>query len=283
MILKKIFYFPLVKILLGILAIVATIAIGEVIREFVLSEISISQNWKNAIVGCIQIGLALSTYIFLFRYYEKRKIKELNISGFWPNAFIGFITGLSIQSLVILILYLSRNYSITQINPVSFLIPGFISAIVAGFIMEIILRGIIFRITEEWLGSFIALLISASLFAIMHGRGENATILSATATTLQAGLLISSVYIFSRNLWLPIFLHFSWDFAEPAIFGGINPGISVNETLFTGRITGPQLLTGGEAGPGNSIQAAIFCLAAAAIFLWLAKRKDNFIKPFWMR
>ena len=80
---------------------------------------------------------------------------------------------------------------------------------------------------------------------------------------------------------MPVFLHFAWDFAEPGIYGGINPGITIEKSLFTSNFTGPELLTGGQFGPGNSIQAAMFCLIAGLIFLWLAKRKNNFIKPDW--
>ncbi|MES1225921.1 MAG: CPBP family intramembrane glutamic endopeptidase, partial [Bacteroidota bacterium] len=183
--------------------------------------------------------------------------------------------------LFILIIYIAAHYSIVSINPVSFLLPGFISALVAGVVMEILLRGILFRITEQYLGTTIATIIISLLFVIMHSRADNATILSVTATTVQAGILLSSVYVFSRSLWFPIFLHFAWDFAEPAIFGGINPGISVGETLFTSNITGPELLTGGQNGPGNSIQAAGFCLFVSILFLLLAKKKGNIIKPFW--
>jgi len=82
---------------------------------------------------------------------------------------------------------------------------------------------------------------------------------------------------------MPIFLHFAWDFAEPGIFGGINPSISIDKSLFTSKISGASILTGGQMGPQNSIQSLLFCLIAAIIFLWLAKQKNHFIKPFWKR
>jgi membrane protease YdiL (CAAX protease family) len=116
---------------------------------------------------------------------------------------------------------------------------------------------------------------------VLHSGTKGATFLSVLSTGIQAGFLLSSAYIFSRSLWLPIFLHFAWDFTEPGIYGAINPGNTIDASLFTSKITGPQLLTGGELGPQNSIQSAIFCLITGLLFLWLAKQKNNFTKPYW--
>jgi uncharacterized protein len=69
----------------------------------------------------------------------------------------------------------------------------------------------------------------------------------------------------------------------PGIYGAINPGITLEKSLFKSKITGSELITGGHFGPGNSIQATIFCLIAELLFLWLAKRKNNFIKPYWKK
>jgi hypothetical protein len=98
---------------------------------------------------------------------------------------------------------------------------------------------------------------------------------------MQAGFMLPAAYVFSRSLWLPIFLHFSWDFAEPGIFGGINPSTSITQSLFTSKITGSSLLTGGQTGPQDSLQSLILCLLTGVLFLLLAKRKNNFIKPNW--
>ena len=98
---------------------------------------------------------------------------------------------------------------------------------------------------------------------------------------MQAGLLLPAAYVYSRNLWLPVFLHFGWDFAEPGIFGGINPSSSVTQGLLTSKIAGSSLLTGGETGPQESLSSLLLCLFAGLTFLLLAKRKNNLIKPQW--
>ena len=148
---------------------------------------------------------------------------------------------------------------------------------------EILIRGIFFRLTEEKLGTIVTLIICALIFAIMHLNVKGASILSVSSTAIEAGLLLSAGYIFSRSLWLAIFLHFAWDFAEPGVFGAINPGITIDQSLLTSKIEGPSILTGGQLGPQNSIQAFLLCTLASLVFLWMAKKKNNFIKPFWKR
>jgi uncharacterized protein len=281
--LQKIADFFLTKIIIGILVVVGCVALVESAGRSLLDKTQLSGEFKNTIVGITQAALALLSYVLLFQFYEKRKIRELSVASFWINAPIGFLAGLLLQSLVIVIIYLAGGYSILQVNPVSFLLPSFITALTAGFVAEIVIRGILFRLTEERLGTVIALIISSLLFAIMHSGSKGATPLSILSTTVQAGIMLSAAYVFTRSLWLSIFLHFAWDLAEPGIYGGINPGITLEKSLFTSKISGDEILTGGQFGPGNSIQAALFCLLTALLFLWLAKKKNNFLKPYWKK
>jgi membrane protease YdiL (CAAX protease family) len=281
--LQKILRFFLTKIIIGVMVVAGSVALIEWLGRLLLDKTQLSDDLKNLIIGIIESFVALLSYILLFRFYEKRKIKELGLPGFLKNALIGFLTGFVLQSLIVLVIYLTGDYSIKHINPLSFLLPAFSVALTAGFVAEILIRGIIFRLTEEKLGTITALIMSALLFAVIHSKSEGATILSVITTAIQAGILLSAVYVSTQNLWFPIFLHFAWDFAEPGIYGAINPGISIDKSLLTIQISGSQLLTGGQLGPQNSIQSMLFCLSASILFLWLAKRKHNFIKPDWKR
>jgi membrane protease YdiL (CAAX protease family) len=281
--LHNIIHFFLVKIIIGVIVVGGSVALLGVLFNFIFDKTGTPDDIKNAIISIPFCVIALLSYVFLFRFYEKRQIKELRLSAFAKNALIGFLTGLSLQSLFILVIYFTGNYKITHVNPFSFLLPSFLTALTAGFVAEILIRGIFFRLAEEKLGTIITLLIITVIFAVIHSGSKHATFLSVCATSLQAGVLLSAAYIFSRNLWLPIFLHFAWDFVEPGIFGAINPGNSIEQSLFTSEITGSAFITGGQTGPQNSIQALIFCAIMSLVFLWLAKRKNNFLKPAWNR
>jgi uncharacterized protein len=273
--LQKISNFFITKIIIGIIVVGGSVALTEWSGRSLLNKTPLTDDVKNIIIAITESIIALMSYILLFRVYEKRQIKELSLSTFGKHALMGFLAGLILQSLFILIIYISGGYVVTHVNPASFLLPGFTTALIAGFVAEIIIRGIIFRFTEEKTGTVTALIILMLLFALMHLNAAGATVLSVLCTATQAGLLLSAAYVYTRSLWFTIFLHFAWDFAEPGIYGAINPGNTIEKSLFTSKISGPELLTGGQFGPQNSIQSLIFCLAAAILFLWLARRKKN--------
>ena len=272
--LSKILSFFLVKIIIGIAVIGGSVFLVEWLGRLLLDKTQVTDDYKNIIIAILDALAALFSYIILFRVYEKRKIKELSLSTFSKNSVIGFITGFALQSVFILVIYFFGKYSIEKINPVSFLLPAFAAAFTAGFVAEILIVGVFFRLAEEKLGTLLTLLICFIFFIVMHINVRGATIISVLSTAIQAGVLLPAVYIFSRNLWMPIFLHFVWDFAEPGIFGGINPGISIDKSLFTSNISGSPLLSGGEMGPQNSIQSLVLCSIVALIFLSLAKQNQ---------
>ena len=275
----KIIFFFLTKIIIAIAAVAGVVILIESAIRPLLEKIKISDELINGIIGISEAATAVFIYIFLFSFYEKRKITELSFSTFGNSANLGFFTGFLLQSLFVFVIFIAGGYSITQVNPFSDMIPALTMALTAGFVAEVIIIGIVFRIIEKQFGTAVSLAIMILLFIIAHSGVKDGNIVSVLSTSINAGLLLPAAYVFSRNLWLPIFLHFSWDFTEPGIYGAINPGISITKSLFNSKISGPRLITGGPLGPQNSIQALIICLIMGTIFLWLAKRKNNLI-PF---
>ena len=278
---KKIFYFPLTRIIIGILVVGCVVVAGQFGSQSLLEKIQIDKDYKDVITGVTIAVMAFASYVTLFRFYEKRQIAELKFTGFGKNAGIGFLSGFVLQSLVILIIFIGGGYSIIRVNPVSFILPGFAIALSSAIFEEILFRGIIFRLTEEKLGSTIAIIISALIFGLLHLPNKNSSIYSAVAIAIEAGVLLAASYIYSKNLWLPIFLHFAWNFAEAGIYGAVISGNVMTKSFFTSKFTGADILTGGAFGPENSIQAVLICLAAGIIFIRIARRQNKFVKPFW--
>jgi membrane protease YdiL (CAAX protease family) len=276
--LAKVLNFFLTKIVIAVAVIVGLIAAVESLVRPEFDKTSLSDDAKNLLITMIEVIFSLCGYIFLFRTYEKRPIKELSASTFWENATLGLMIGVLLQSLFIVIIWIFGTYALVHVNSLSVLITPFCFALTAGFVAEILFVGVLFRLIEEQLGTYTALAILILLFALLHINSKGATLLSVCATAIQAGFMLPAAFVFGRSLWLPIFLHFGWDFAEPGIFGGINPGTSIAQGLFTSKITGSALITGSDTGPHNSIQSLILCSLAGILFLLSAKRKNNFIK-----
>jgi uncharacterized protein len=279
----KISHFFLVKMAVGIALVVAAVAFSEFFIGLPLRIATFSDYTKGLIIALADAAMALLAYVLLFRAYEKRRIMELSLSNLGKYGIMGFAIGLILQASFILVILFVGSYTVTQVNPVSYVIPSLAAALTAGFVAELLIIGIFFRLTEEKLGTAITLIITVGIFAIVHARKEDATFLGVCATAVNAGFLLPAAYIYSRSLWLPIFIHFAWDFAEPGIFGANNPGNTISQSLLTSEIKGPTTFTGDSLGPQNSIQSLLLCLAVGVIFLWLAKRKDNLIRPFWKK
>jgi membrane protease YdiL (CAAX protease family) len=278
---KKALYFFLTKIIIGIAVIGASVALMEWLRTVLLDETNLAEDTKNLITAIADSISAVSAYILLFRKYEKRNITELSANRFIKHSVIGSITGFILQAVFILIIYVAATYSITQINPVSVLITPFAFALTAGFVAEILIVGVVFRLMEEQIGTILTLIFFIILFAFLHINARGASLISVSATAIQAGFLLPASYVCSRSLWLPVFLHFGWDFAEPGVFGGTNASTSLTQILFSSKIAGYPLVTGGEAGPQGSLQALVLCFIAGTMFLYIAKQKNNVIRFKW--
>ncbi len=150
---RKIFLFFITKIIIGIAAIAGAVILIESALRPLLEKIKISDELINGIVGISEALSALLIYIFLFSFYEKRKITELSSSTFGNNANLGFFTGFLLQSLFIFVIFIAGDYTIVKVNPFLDMVPAFIMALTAGFVAEIIIIGIVFRLIEKQLGA----------------------------------------------------------------------------------------------------------------------------------
>ena len=132
------------------------------------------------------------------------------------------------------------------------------------------------------MGSWIAIFLSAFLFGFAHAANPNASLFSSIAIAVEAGILLSAAYLFTQRLWMVIGIHFAWNFTQGGIFGIAVSGQEV-EGLFQATLEGPAFITGGEFGAETSIIAIIICSGAGLFFLWKARQRGHFTKPFWVR
>src|SRR5206468_8601734 len=133
-------------------------------------------------------------------------------------------------------------------------------------------RGILFRIVEAGLGSWLGLLVSAAVFGLAHLANPGSNVIGAASIIIEAGILLAAAYMFTRRLWLPIGLHFAWNFTEAGIFGADVSGRHIGG-LLRSTLTGPAWLTGGAFGPEASVVAVVLCLAVGVAFIVAAVRR----------
>ncbi len=276
---NRILYSTPVKILIGFMLCVFIIAICQSFIPRIITGLFRNENASIVVTGIITSAIVIYAYRRLYSKYEKRVISELSLKNLLSNICAGVLLGFIYQSLVILCIYLNNSYTIVAINGIGGLLPYFIISVNAAITEEIIFRGIIFRLTEEKTGSYIALLISAAIFGGVHLMNENSTPLAAAAIAIEAGLLLGAAYIYTRNLWFPIAIHFAWNFAQSGIYGASTSGFAMKNGLITANIHGRTLLTGGLFGPEASAQAMIIGLLLSVLLLIISIRKGKIIQP----
>ena len=154
------------------------------------------------------------------------------------------------------------------------------TALMAGVTEELLIRAVAFRILEGWLGSWLALSISAAFFGLLHLPNPQATIVSSAAIALEAGVMLAAAYMVTRRVWLAIGIHVAWNFAQSGIFGVAASGVKSTGYL-EGDLHGPPLLSGGAFGPEASIVAVVVCLAVGLYLLRVAHRKGHILRPSW--
>ncbi len=98
----------------------------------------------------------------------------------------------------------------------------FIEAGILAFIAigeELVFRGYILNNLLQSFNKWIALLISAIMFALFH-IGSPGIGAIPFASLFLIGILLGINYIYTKNLWFSFVLHFSWD-----IFQGHSPDL----------------------------------------------------------
>jgi len=132
---------------------------------------------------------------------------------------------------------------------------------------EVVFRGILFRLIDEKFGFWWAILISASLFGFVHITNPDATLWSSVALVIEAGLLLGAAYKFSGSLWMPIGIHWTWNFIQGNVFGLEVSGSGHEESILKAVVTGPDIITGGGFGPEASIISMVAGGLLSALFI----------------
>lgn len=233
------------------------------------------------VIGWSAVGFAV--YIGLVRLIERRPVTELALPGMGRELGIGLLIGAGLYTACILILMAVGIYKIDGLNPVSYLLPAIALPLSSGIFEELLFRGVLFRIVEERLGSWISLAVSSMVFGLVHLMNPTATLLGALFISVEAGILLAAAYMLTRRLWMSMGFHIAWNYTQSGIFSGVVSGGYALPGLIKPVIDGPPLLTGGAFGIESSVIAFVLCTATGVILLIMASRRGHVVPPFWKR
>ena len=132
---------------------------------------------------------------------------------------------------------------------------------------EMIFRGYPFQRLVDAVGPVPAVAFTSVLFGLVHLSNPSVTWIS-TLNTMLVGVPFAVAYLRTRTLWLPIGMHFAWNFIQGFALGLPVSGIVVPESLLRADPRGAVWLTGGAYGPEGGLLATgtIFAVTAYLLF-----------------
>lgn len=228
-------------------------------------------------------GLYTLAYTWAFmRLFDRRPIKSL---GLWLRAgwFSDFAKG---SGLAILILAIIFAFSLVTgsirvegfarpapetTNAAGYLLGAIVAFFLVGLYEEVMFRGYVLQKTAERAGRVPAIIVSAILFAVLHGANPGADAFGILNTTI-IGVLLSVLYFRTRSLWMPVGFHFAWNFFLGYVYSLPVSGLPIHGLLNVTEVDPESRLSGGSYGP----EAGLACTIALAVWgVWLIWRRTG--------
>ena len=272
---------PLTRLLLFGSGIIALLLLLQWLTGLLAQGLGV--DWLSGLINVVLAVLAVHfAYRGLTRLLERRAATELSLAGAPGETGVGVLIGVGLLAVTVGLIAALGYYQVEGTGSWAALATALAIAATSSYTEEVLFRGVIFRIVEEGLGTWSALVVSVLLFGLSHLGNPNATLYGAAAIGIEGGMLLGVAYLLTRRLWLPIGIHFGWNFIQAGVFGPNLSGHEV-ESLLQSRLSGPELLSGGALGVEGSVFALTLCLLVSFVFLIRVRRRDRFIRPFWSR
>jgi membrane protease YdiL (CAAX protease family) len=218
---------------------------------------------------------AVAVYCCVMRRVARRSAPEIARSGAGREVLLGGGIGLGFVLVSALVVTAFGGYSFSWAG------DGFVSVvwsaaavqIGAAVTEELMFRGLALQALEKLWGSGAAIVITSLFFGVAHLGAPGANAWSGVAIALEAGVLLGAAFLWRRNIWFVVGLHFAWNTTQELL--GIPVSGHTPEGLFTVDVHGSALLHGGDFGLETSIVPVLIGVALAVSMLVLAHRNGG--------
>ncbi len=223
------------------------------------------------------ISVVISTFLMM-KFFEKKNFEDVGLR-LRPNTIyeisFGLILGFIMITFVVVanltLGYYKYEFTLNQVYPQ--ILKALSLFLMVAFFEEILFRGYPFQRLIDGTNPIVATLIFSFVFSLAHLQNPNVNLI-ALLNIFLAGVWLSTSYIKTHSLWLPISLHFSWNFFQGYFYSLPVSGSSLIEPIFNAKITSENIISGGKFGPEGSLITSLV-LAASTIFIIKNKRLSN--------
>lgn len=257
-------------LLLGLIAIVLPIAL-----TFMAGEALLPEGLRNTVPAPIAAVLALLGYRWCIQRLERRPVEELAGREAAIELGAGVLLGTAIGLACLAPLAVAGLVKTQDMGSWLALPRSAALMVLVACFEEVLMRGLLYRLAERLWGTTWALSISVVLFMLAHVPGDHVSVLGL-AVTAAAGAGLAAAYLLTRRLWLPIGLHFAWNFLFDGVLSIPVSGHAPHGWLHL-QLLGPEWLSGGAYGIEASAVSLIMWTLFAGLALRAAMRRQRWL------
>ena len=272
---------------IGLLVSIAGILVLATVAVVVAMSVPVTSPWLPARFSMLfwfsllMLPLLLGLYWILTHFLDGRPLGSVGFAFHprWKNEFaIGLIAGTAMLLAVAVaesLLGVAR-FSLDPEPGGKTALAGiwlFLMLLVAAADEELIFRGYPFQRLVDLAGPVIAVVMVSALFGAAHLRNPFQSWIS-TLNTALVGVLLAICYLRTRALWLPLGIHFAWNFVQGYVLGMPVSGVVFPHGIFVAKISGPFWLSGGAYGPEGSI-LSLGVIAAGTVYFFVSRRIET--------
>ena len=239
--------------------------------------------YNDFVARILTLVAALFISYFLTRVFNRKPFGAFGLS-FHPHTLrqfgMGFLLGFLMISGIFLVEWMSGYAQISwrgfgPLQAVGTIAFSFFYFGVAASLEEVVFRGYFFQTLIQWITFLPATLVISVLFAYGHLVNPHAAAFGLVNVAL-ASVWLSVAYMKTRGLWLPIGLHFAWNFSQTALYGFPTSGIRFGSyRVFDVVQQGPEWITGGAFGPEGGALAT----TALVVCTWYILKSEHLKAP----
>jgi uncharacterized protein len=221
----------------------------------------------------------------VLRIYERGKLADIGLewtSASRHNLVLGILGGIGAALVVLVGPLLVRVADLEPVPSEHFRWP---SAVFVSIVLlfgavgeEMLFRGYMFQVLVKAIGPFATILPMSVLFGLAHSDNLNFSWLALLNTVLW-GIVLGYAFLLSGDLWLPIGLHFGWNWTLPW-FGANLSGFTMGVTGYSMHWKIGGLWSGGAYGPEGGLLTTV---TVVAVFFYLQRTPIQHQEAFLLR
>lgn len=209
-------------------------------------------------------------YIIIFSMafwlLEKRRIEIISLQRPVFNIVIGTGTGILWLGMTVAVMALLGVLKLNGRNEIPYLGIWLLACLLNVMMQELLVRGYIYQLIKSKYNTATAIIVSTTLFTLMHGGAFEAGIIPVL-NVVTMSVFVTLVMEYTGSILAPTIIHAIWNGVGAIILGGVSLADDYPH-LYNLLISGNDLLSGGICKIEGSIVVLAVNVILSIIFFY---------------